>query len=65
MSGWCILRGWSLTILGLFDIKVANAGTVNLKELKSLQEQYFYRTQVTDGGVKDLQVALPKCEIFK
>ena len=42
---------------------VTDMGLIELKDLKNLTVLYVYRTKVTDGGMKELKVALPKCKI--
>jgi hypothetical protein len=43
---------------------ITDDGLVHLKDLTRLKELRLYHTQVTDEGVKKLQEALPKCEIY-
>jgi len=45
--------------------KVTNADLEHLEGLKNLEELAIQDTGVTDAGVKDLQNALPKCNIRK
>jgi hypothetical protein len=42
---------------------VTDKGLKDLRELKNLQELDVSETKVTDAGVKDLQLALPKITI--
>ena len=53
----------NLMILGLDDTKVTDAGLVHLKGLTKLEVLVLRRTKVTPAGVKQLQQALPNCEI--
>ena len=54
-----------LTYLGLYHTKVTDAGLVHLKGLTELEELKLYGTKVTDAGVKQLQQALPNCDISR
>ena len=49
--------------LYLNNTQVTNAGLVHLKGLSNLQTLFLNDTQITDEGVKQLQQALPNCEI--
>jgi hypothetical protein len=44
---------------------VTDAGLKELAGLKSLQSLDLSRTKVTDAGLKELQKALPDCEIVR
>jgi len=55
----------SLLELTLKDTEVTDAGLVHLKGLASLQKLDLSGSKVSGAGVKDLQTALPKCEITK
>ena len=54
-----------LQTLALQRTNVTDAGLVHLKGLTNLQALGLAGTKVSDDGVKDLQAALPKCEILK
>jgi beta-lactamase regulating signal transducer with metallopeptidase domain len=54
-----------LRVLYLSGTKITDAGLPNLKGLTHLMSLYLNNTNVTDAGVKDLQKALPGCEIKK
>ena len=63
-SGLVHLRNLAnLQILDLEGTQVTDAGLAHLKGLTSLRHLAFRNTQVTDQGVKELQQALPNCEI--
>jgi Leucine-rich repeat (LRR) protein len=65
-TGLVHLKGLTkLQSLSLFRTEVTDAGLVHLKGLTKLQSLNLSDTKVTDAGVKDLQAALPKCEIQK
>jgi hypothetical protein len=53
----------SLTKLYLHDTQITDAGLAHLKGLSNLRALYLPGSQVTDEGVKQLQEALPNCEI--
>jgi len=55
----------SLQELNLHNTQVTDAGLEYLKGLAVLQFLYLSKTRVTTAGVKDLQAALPKCEIIR
>ena len=50
--------------LDLRDTQVTDSGLVHLKGLTNLEQLKLSGTQVTDAGVKELQKALPNCEII-
>jgi hypothetical protein len=50
--------------LYLKNTQVTNAGLEYLKGLGKLQWLYLKNTQVTDSGIKNLQKALPNCDIM-
>ena len=54
----------NLQKLWLEGAQVTDAGLVHLKGLTNLRELHLRDAQVTDAGVKDLQEALPDCEIL-
>lgn len=51
--------------LNLASTQITDAGLAPLKELKQLQILSLRNTQVTEDGVKELQRALPNCEIYR
>jgi hypothetical protein len=60
------LRGLTqLQTLDLLHSQVTDAGLEHLKGLTNLKRLGLGQTKVTDAGVKDLQKALPKCEISR
>ena len=44
--------------------RVSDAGLTHLKELKTLRWLHLDGPQVSVGGVKELQKALPNCTIY-
>jgi hypothetical protein len=53
-----------LKTLRLRGTQVTDAGLEHFRGLTDLQTLSLTGTHVTDAGVKDLQAALPKCEIY-
>jgi hypothetical protein len=53
-----------IQFLNLSHTNVTDGGLAHLKGLTNLQGLWLYNTQVTDEGVKELQKALPNCEIW-
>jgi hypothetical protein len=54
----------NLTYLEITDTKVTDTGLKELATLKRLGQLYLTRGQkVTESGVKELQNALPNCNI--
>ena len=65
-AGLIHLSGLSqLNWLDLEGTHVTDAGLVNLKGLIQLKTLSVQRTNVTDVGVKDLQKALPNCNVIR
>ena len=65
-SGLAHLEGLTkLVKLDLRATRVTDAGLVHLEGLTKLEELGLYSTKVTDAGVKQLQQALPNCEIHR
>jgi hypothetical protein len=63
-AGLVHLKGLNnLTNLSLTVTKVTDAGLVHLKGLTKLEMLDLDATKVTDAGVKELQQALPKCQV--
>lgn len=63
-AGLVHLRGLlNLQMLNLSGTQVTDTGLVHLQGLSNLQILDFSGTQVTEAGRKELQVALPKCDI--
>jgi Leucine rich repeat len=54
-----------LYFLDLRNTQVTDAGLANLKGLTHLKQVNLRGVRVTDAGVKDLQKALPNCEILR
>jgi len=54
-----------LRLLYLHNTQITDAGLVYLKELTHLRWLSLANTHVTDKGVKELQRALPNCEIIR
>ena len=50
-------------MLRLNNTNITDSGLDNLKGLTNLISLALTITKVTDGGVKKLQTALPKCDI--
>jgi hypothetical protein len=50
--------------LDLTGTGVTDAGLVHLKHLVYLKELSLVETQVTDKGIADLQIALPRAHII-
>jgi hypothetical protein len=55
----------SLNTLHLGGTKVTDAGMTALTALKNLNSLDLSKTEVTDAGLRELQRALPKCQIKK
>ncbi len=53
----------SLQYLELGGTRISDAGIKHLKRMHQLRELSLWNTRVTDAGVRDLQAALPHCEI--
>jgi hypothetical protein len=65
-AGLAHLRGLThLRRLSLNRTNVTDAGIVNLYGLAELESLELAHTKVTDAGVKDLQKALPNCNIYR
>lgn len=54
----------NLETLILDDTNVSDAGVIHLKGLTNLKTLQIRDSSLSKGGVKELQAALPKCEIF-
>jgi Leucine-rich repeat (LRR) protein len=54
-----------LDFLDLGNTQVTDAGLANLKGLTRLKQVNLSGVRVTDAGIKDLQKALPNCEILR
>lgn len=54
----------SLKGLSLENTNISDAGLVHLKEMTSLVWLNLMHSKVTDPGAKELQAALPKCNIY-
>ena len=52
-----------LKTLWIKRAEITDSGLVHLKHLTNLRHLNLKGTQVTESGVKDLQAALPNCEI--
>jgi Leucine Rich repeat len=64
-AGLEYLRGFAhLQALGLKETAVSDAGIVHLKQLRQLQRLDLRGTKVSDAGLRELQKALPTCEIW-
>ena len=46
-------------------MQVIDAGLEHVKELTKLRELFLDATQVTDTGIRNVQQALPNCEIIR
>ena len=55
--------GSQLKVLSLQGTKVTDAGLKHLTALTGLETLNLGKTQVTPGGVAQLQKALPKCKV--
>ena len=65
-AGLVHLKGLnSLRTLTLRSTKITDAGLVHLKGLTEIRELDLGETKVTTAGVKMLNMALPKCKIFR
>jgi uncharacterized protein YjbI with pentapeptide repeats len=53
----------NLTYLNLFGTPLTDAGLTHLKDFQYLRKLYLWNTKVTDEAVKQLQAALPFCDI--
>lgn len=53
-----------LRLLYVHDTQVTDAGLEHVEGLADLEELALLRTQVTAEGIRELQKALPNCEIY-
>jgi hypothetical protein len=55
----------NLRVLYLDETSVSDQGLVRLRELNNLRSLYLVDTRVTDSGCRQLQAALPACDIHR
>ena len=60
---WSEPRDLSLNSLAVSGTELTDAGLQDLTGLTELSDLDLYATKVTDEGVKNLQQALPNCNI--
>lgn len=53
----------NLRVLYLYETQITDAGLVHLRELTRLELLNLEHTKVSEDGVKELQAALPDCQI--